>query len=127
MRGQEKKLARLLIDSLEEATPIQMKKLLAEFVTQVEARHLIKSWRELENAVHLAWKEKYGASQVTVISAHELTNGARKALEELAPGADFTERVDARLIAGAVVRIDDQKIDGSLAGSLRRLKQQLEA
>ena len=50
-----------------------------------------------------------------------------KLLQKIAPGADFIERIDPRIIAGAIVRIDDKKIDGSIAGSLRRLKQSLES
>ncbi len=127
MKGREKQLARLLVDQLDGATPAQTKSILAEFVSLVEKHRLIKSWRVLQNYIHTAWKEKYGASQVTVITAHELAASSRKALEKIAPGADFIERVYPRLIAGAIVRIDDQKIDGSTAGQLRRLKQQLES
>lgn len=127
MKGNEKKLAQLLVDQLDGATDAQTKSILKEFVSLVEKNHLIKSWRVLQTAIHTVWKDKYGASQVTVVTAHELPEASRKILKKIAPGADFIERVDPRLIAGAIVRIDDKKIDGSIAGSLRRLKQQLEA
>jgi F0F1-type ATP synthase delta subunit len=126
MKGREKQLARILIDQLEEATEAQTKKIISEFISLVDKNRLIKSWRVLQTAIHGAWKDKYGASMITVVTAHDLLSSSRKALEKLAPGADLIEKVDPRLIAGAIVRIDDKKIDGSVAGNLRRLKQALE-
>lgn len=127
MRGIEKKLARTLVDQLEGATPAQMKKTIADFIQFLGTEGLLAKWRVIEQNIHTAWKEKYGASQVTVVTAQPITEAMRKGLEKIAPGADLVERVDERIIGGAIIRIDDKKIDGSIAGSLRRLKQQLES
>lgn len=127
MRDIEKKLAKTLVDSLDGATAAQMKQTMKDFVSFLGTEGLISKWRGIEQQIHSAWKEKYGASQITIVTAEPITEAMRTSLEKMAPGADLTERVDERIIGGAVIRIDDKKIDGSLAGSLRRLKQVLES
>lgn len=127
MRGIEKKLARALVDKLENTTQPEGKRIIAEFVQFLGTEGLLSKWRVIEQHIHTVWKEKYGASQITIVTAQPITDTMRHALEKVAPGADLIERVDERIIGGAVIRIDDKKIDGSIAGSLRRLKQQLES
>lgn len=126
MRDIEKKLARTLVDSLDGATEAQTKQTMKDFVGFLATEGFLSKWRGIEQQIHSVWKEKYGASQVTIVTAEPITELMRTSLEKMAPGADLIERVDERIIGGAVIRIDDKKIDGSLAGSLRRLKQQLE-
>ena len=104
-----------------------MKKTVKEFVQFLSDEKLMGSWREIEREIHQTWKEKYGASKVTIFSAHEFTDDANKIISDLIKGADVFQKVDDRLIGGAVIRIDDQRIDGSTAGALRRLKATLAA
>ncbi|MBT3230343.1 hypothetical protein HN358_00965 [Candidatus Uhrbacteria bacterium] len=120
-----KTIARVLVDQLEdleyEAVPDVMK----EFVAFLAENKLLGSWREIEMHIHKAWKEKYGVSKITVVSAHPLTELANEEIEKLAKGADIVRRVDERLIGGSVIRIDDKRIDGSIAGTLQKLKMTL--
>lgn len=121
-----RQLAAVLIELTAEKTKAEADKAVTAFVTYLAEEGLLVKWREIERELHTEWKKKFGASQVTVVSAHALTKEARKALEDVAPGADIVERTDPRLMAGAVVRIDDRRIDGSLAGRIARLQKELQ-
>lgn len=118
-------LARILVESCDGVSESTMKKNVKEFVTFLGEHNLLGSWRDIEHHIHKIWKDRYGASQITIVSAHELTEPARVALTKLANGAEVIERVDERLIAGSVVRMDDIRIDGSISGTLRRLNRTL--
>ena len=67
-----------------------------------------------------------------VTSAVPLTEGEREALratliERLGPDLEFHFEVDASLIGGVHLRVGDQVIDGSVAGKLAALRDQLAA
>lgn len=121
-----RKLADLLVEQCEDVTRAELVKIMTAFVSELAARGWMHQWREIERELHGAWKRKYGAVSVTVVSAHPLAASLRKSIEAAAPGADIVERVDERLMGGAVIRIDDRRIDASVAGSLQRLKLHLE-
>ncbi len=110
----------------EDVTRAELVKIVKAFVDELAARGWTHQWRDIEREVHGAWKRKYGAASVTIVSAHPLAATLRKSIETAAPGADIVERVDERLMGGAVVRIDDRRIDASVAGTLQRLKLHLE-
>ena len=98
-------------------------KLMKEAVAILAEHGEIGRWRELEAAINKAWSTVYGASTITVISAHPLSEAAKAELEKRGAGADLVEVVDDRLIGGAIVRVDNTRIDGSITGMLMRLKQ----
>ncbi len=122
MAVENKKLAEILVDKLDGASAAEMKKTITQFVKFLAENNMLSQWRGIEQQIHQVWKEKYGASSVKIVSAHALTKDARINIEKLIHGADVEERVDERLIGGAVIRIDDKRIDGSVSGALRRLK-----
>ena len=62
---------------------------------------------------------------IQVNSAHALSAEALSAIEKIAKGADVTTKVESELIGGAVIRLDDKIIDGSMAGSLKKLTRSL--
>ncbi len=121
-----RKLADLLVKQCEDVTRGELVKIMNAFVAELAARGWVHLWRDIERELHGAWKRKYGAANVTIVSAHPLAISLRKTIETSAPGADVVERVDERLMGGAVIRIDDRRIDASVAGSLQRLKLHLE-
>lgn len=117
-----KKIADVVVAESEGKTPAQIKTMMKDLVGFMAEHQLLGKWRQLERELEGAWSRKFGAATVTVVSAHKLTAAARKALEERAPGADLVEIVDDRLIGGAIVRMDNTRIDGSVTGALMRLK-----
>ncbi len=114
------------MEQCKDVTRAELVKMMKAFVDELAARGWTHQWREIERELHGAWKRKYGAANVTIVSAHPLAAALRKSIEAATPGADITERVDERLMGGAVIRIDDRRIDASVAGSLQRLKLHLE-
>lgn len=125
MSTHAKTIARVLVDQIESAGDQEIPEIMKEFVGFLAQEKLLGEWREIETQIHQVWKEKYGASKITVVSAHPLTEAADQEIEKLAKGADIERRVDERLIGGSIIRIDDKRIDGSIAGALQKLKMTL--
>lgn len=92
-----------------------------EFVEILASRHELSRWREIVRAFDNAWRRKYGASEVTLITAMDPTKKLVEELQKAFPEASLTQKVDQSLIGGAVVQVDDRRIDGSVAGQLSRL------
>jgi len=125
MKKSLKGLAKSIVEELAELKPAEVTKEMTKVVSFMKDNGLLGRWRELEKEINTAWKNKFGASKVTVLSAHELSKEARKQLEDSIKGAELIERVDERLMGGAVIRIDDRRLDGSIIGALQRLKNTL--
>jgi F0F1-type ATP synthase delta subunit len=125
MKISSRKLALTLVEYCEGKSDEEMKGVVKDFITFLAGHNLLTQWREIEQNIHIAWKEVYGVSNVTILSAHELTDSARKALQESVKGAEVKELVNEKLIGGSVLRIDDTRIDGTVAGTLQRLKMEL--
>lgn len=125
MDAKIKKITNVLLDHIERASENEIPRIMKDFVAYLDQEKLLGAWREIEQMIHALWKEKYGVSKITILSAHPLTETAEKEIQKLANGADIERRVDERLIGGAIIRIDDKRIDSSMAGSLQRLKMTL--
>lgn len=115
-------IAAALVRESEGVTKPQLAAMCKEIVALLAAHRSLGRWRELERAVDAAWAATYGAANVTIVSAHPLTAATRAAVVESARGADVREAVDERLIGGAVIRVDNTRIDGSITGAIMRLK-----
>lgn len=122
MRAHIRQIAEVLVRESEGKTKAQVTSMMKDLVAFLAEHNLMSKWRELEQAIDAAWAAQYGVATVTVVSAHPLATAARKALEDGARGADVREVVDERLIGGAIVRMDNTRIDGSITGALMRLK-----
>lgn len=120
-----KKFAGVLVDAVEGKTTNEMEEIISEFVAYLSRNRLLAFWREIVRGIEWVWKERYGAANVSVVSAHPLSKKFRDDLEKITPGAEINETIDAELIGGAVIRIDDRIIDGSIAGQLNDLRQVL--
>jgi F-type H+/Na+-transporting ATPase subunit alpha len=123
MKKNMRALARAIIAEAADKTTEQVHDLMAQIVQFLAANDLLGSWRELERWLDITWKEKYGVSKVSITAAHPLNAKTAALVKDLSHGADVTTTVDDRLLAGAIMRIDDRRIDGSMLGSLSRLKQ----
>ncbi len=122
MRVDMKKLATAVVDAADGKTAAQVKALMTDVVKLLAEERVLGKWRQLERAIEKAWATRHGAANVTVVSAHALSNDAREVITAHANGAELTEIVDNRLIGGAIIRIDNTRIDGSVTGALMRLK-----
>lgn len=121
MRG----IARALIKDADGKSAKEVEKIMEETVRYLASKGLLNRWRDLERELHEAWKEKYGVSKITIASAHPLTAKILDKIETAANGAEIQQVVDERLMGGALVRMDDRRIDGTVLGALSRLKQAL--
>ena len=118
-------IARIIVQESEGKTPAQVEAFMKETIAYLSSKGLLSRWRDLEREINEAWREKYGASKITIASAHPLTAKTLAKIEELANGAEVQQVVDERLMGGALVRMDERRIDGTVLGALTRLKQQL--
>ena len=121
MRG----LAQAIVDVSANKTPEQVNDMMVEAVKYLAAHGLLGRWRDLERELHEAWRRTYGASKITVASAHPLTKEFIKQIEAMAQGAEVNQLVDERLLGGALIRVDERRLDGTVLGALTRLKQAL--
>ncbi|MFH1611115.1 MAG: F0F1 ATP synthase subunit delta [Patescibacteria group bacterium] len=122
MDAKIKTIAHTIVSQVEKVPDSKIPGIMQEVVEYLAKEKLIDHWREIEQAIHQVWKEVYGASKITVVSAHPITQETNEAIEKIAYGADITRRVDERLIGGSIIRIDDKRVDGSIAGQLQKLK-----
>ncbi|MFH1631537.1 MAG: ATP synthase F1 subunit delta [bacterium] len=127
MKLSAQQIAKVLVDGVADANDQEARDQIRDLVRFLAGNNMLGMWREIERAIHKIWKEKYGASQVSVTSAHSLSEQARQEIVQAAKGADMILNVDEKLIGGAIIRIDDTRIDGSVSGSLNQLKRALTA
>jgi F0F1-type ATP synthase delta subunit len=121
MRG----LARVIVQESIGKSPKELELFMTETVAYLASKGLLGRWRDLERSINNAWREQRGVSKITIATAHPLTAATRAKIDELANGAELQEVVDERLMGGALVRLDDRRIDGTVLGALTRLKQAL--
>jgi F-type H+-transporting ATPase subunit delta len=74
-------------------------------------------------------KAHRGIVPITIISAQQLEDSTKASIlsqisASIKGTAEITEKIDADLIGGFIVRMGDHQIDASVASQLKRLKQQ---
>ncbi len=121
MKRSEKKLATTFVEQLDGATTAQVEKASQALVELLASRNEIHRVKGVVAAIEIVWKERYGASTLTIETAYPITSALRKELEVLAPGAEIKEKVRSEIIGGARLRIDETIIDGSIEGQLEHL------
>jgi len=122
MKKNEKQLAQALVKALDGGTKAQVESAAVELVSLLAQQGQIHRVKGVIEAIEQVWRERYGASTVTIETAYQISNPLRKRLEELAPGAEVRERIRPSIIGGAKLRVDETIIDGSIEGHLARLK-----
>lgn len=118
-------LAKLIVREAADKSPKELGLFMHQVVSTLQQSGQLSRWRELERDLHAAWRELYGVSKISVVTAHQLTPAAEQQLTDKAGGAELNVVVNPRLLGGAVVRADDKRLDGSVLGALTRLKQTL--
>ena len=76
------------------------------------------------------YEQKHNIQRATVISASELGHSTekeiRKKIKELTGSeAELTKEIDASLIGGFLLKINDMQFDASVSGKFNRLRQEL--
>jgi len=116
-----KQLASALIDSVK-SSQSNLTQITDSFITLLDERDELHRVSEVIEAIESVWKQTYGAATITVETAHLLTDKVKQKLEQLSEGVELNIHLNASLIGGARIRIDDRIIDGSIAGHLQQLK-----
>lgn len=116
----DKQLASALIDTIESGEDVQ--RTTDAFVELLAEKQMLNHAQEIKRWIEQIWKERYGASTITVETASALTSVMKKKIEDLAPGAEVRKIVNPKLIGGARIRIDDRILDGSLLGRLNQIR-----
>lgn len=125
MKAVPRQFAEALVDALTDATPVQVEKATSALIHHLAAHGKLRLLPRIVRALDVVWRNRFGAARIRVASAHPVSAALRERLERLAPGADLETSVDASLIGGAIVRVDDRQLDASIAGSLARLEHDL--
>jgi len=126
MKITNKQLAEQFISFVESSDQKQLESASDVLIAWLASRGELKRFREIIRGIDQVWKDKHGMATITIETAYELPTTVRKSLEKQSAGAEIRERVDASLIGGARIRIDEQLIDGSLNGALKQLTHALE-
>ncbi len=95
------------------------------FVKKLGARHELTRWREIVRAFDNLWRREYGSANVHVTTAHDPTKKFLDEVHDAYPNADVTHSVDDKLMGGAILQVDDALYDGSIAGQLKRLQNEM--
>lgn len=71
-----------------------------------------------------------GIVPITIVSASKLDEGTKKSILQKVEGSvkgqlEVTEIIDASIIGGFIVKIDDKQIDASISSQFNKLKQRL--
>lgn len=125
MKAVPRQFAESLADALTDATPAQTEKAAGVLIDHLASHGKLRMLPRIVRALDTVWRERFGAARIRIASAHPISAALRERLERLAPGADLETSVDASLIGGAIVCIDDRQLDASVAGSLARLEHDL--
>ena len=96
---------------------------------------IVKNGREaylpqIASAFDAILKQHLGIVPVTLISAQKLDDQVKKEIVAKVQAAttgtvELTEKIDADLIGGFIVRMGDNQIDASVASQINKLKQRL--
>jgi F-type H+-transporting ATPase subunit delta len=96
---------------------------------------IVKNGREgylsqIANSFDVLLKAHHGIVPVTLISAQKLDDKVKKEIvskvqASITGTVELTEKIDADLIGGFIVRMGDTQIDASVASQINKLKQRL--
>ncbi len=121
MKITNKQLASQFLAAVESAEKNDLKQASDILISWLSARGELKRLREIMRSIDKIWKEKNGIATIMIETAYPLSASLKSALEKKSAGAEIRERVDASLIGGARISIDEHQIDGSLKGALQQL------
>ncbi len=127
MKGSEKKLAQVFVESVEGKKDAEIAQAAKDLVVLLSERKELHRLSGVIDAIEQVWAQKYGAATISVATAFPLSDVLRKKLQSIAEGAEIKEIVDPEIIGGARLRIDESIIDGSIKAHLEQLESKLQS
>ena len=128
-----KVLAQLLLELTEEKSEAEIQKVLKEFVPFVARKRMLGKMNEIIVEYRKLYNKKHSITEATVTLISRLEENVRLKLRETlkkkynAKEVHMLEKVDARLIGGMKVRVDDMVYDMSIKKVLTQLENALTA
>ncbi len=116
-----KQLASVVIDMVEDGKS-DVGEVADGLVRLLAEQNDLKRMHDIDRAIEQVWKERFGVATLTIETAHPISVTLKKQLEKISKGAELREVVNADLIGGARLTIDDRVIDGTVSGTLEQLR-----
>ncbi len=130
MRYSAKQYAIALYQAIFETDAKDQEKILTNFVSVLKQNGDLGCVNEIEQEFYGYEREAKGIKIAQVVSARELTldeerNIIKKLNEFVGSKVELKKKVDEGLVGGVVIKIGDERIDGSVKGTLEHLKSKL--
>ncbi len=130
MRYTPKQYAQALLETLESTSPSDIDKVLDNFTQVLVENNDLKLFEEISAEYEKVNLAAQGISPVKVSSAHNLNSDNEQAiieiLNKLIQGKPALRKSrDENLIGGAIIEVDDVRIDASVRNSLGQLKKEI--
>ena len=120
-----KQYAKALFDATEGKSEKEVDEVTKAFAQILHERQELHRAQEIARVFKSIWKRVYGVSEVRVETAEPISETMLKELKKRYAKADIVHEVNDSLIGGAIVQIDDTRIDSTISGALTQLKQTL--
>ena len=125
MKISARQYAQVLLTITDGQTGSALTSVVKDFVAVLHERHELSRWREIVRAFDNAWRRKFGAANVSLTTAYPPSKKLLEEITEAYPHSSIVHQVDAKLLGGAVIQVDVCRFDGSVAGALSKLHDQL--
>jgi F-type H+-transporting ATPase subunit delta len=128
MKFSHKQYAQALHESLQDTSPKDHDKVIANFIDVLKNNGDLKDYEKIIKAYEDYDRQQRGVKEVEVTTARdiEVNKDMIRQLNAIAGSdAEVKRKVDGGLIGGVVVRVDDTLLDGSVKTQLNNLKKTL--
>jgi len=123
--------ASALYESAKGKSQREIDEIVANFVKILAKNNQIKSSESIAGKFNEIWNKKEGIVEAEVVSREKLNSGTKKEIERYiekkykAEKVEIKEKINPEVVGGAVIRVGDEVIDGSVSGQLKKLKSSL--
>ena len=126
MKLTSQQYAQALYEAVNETNPKDHDLILDKFVKILAEKGDLAKYSDIENAYANIERNEKGIREVNVTFAQEHNTKILDDLNKVVQGkAEFKTNLDAGIIGGVVVRVDDTLIDASVKTKLENLNRQL--
>lgn len=130
MRYTAKQYAQALMEALERSGPNDTNQILDNFAKTLAENNDTRQFESIAEEFHKLELEKKGMKLAEVTTAREMNHETEKQVIEtlnrvMKTDVELKKKVDAGLIGGCVIRVEDTVIDASIRNSLEELRNKL--